>query len=416
MNKLNSVCLGSAALGFVACALALSGCGARTLLEHDACERALVEASDLECVAPQEDACAMPELVAPVCDATTKRVACPTGSRPLVRVAPDAASSCLPFSDPDGPIAALGSSLVRVPTDDGRCLWIAEDVRTTNGEDLRNVAFETDPSLPFGTCPTEARLASHGLASAVTVEGPEDPSVLVQISSAFRKDGATRVLYRLFQLDASAPFGVANLGSGVGRWDASTQRIVVSPPTELAFSVEENIGDAALVEGGLVYVYGCPYEDGLTNQCLVMRVPEDAADWRVFSSTNGWVVPVDAELASPIFSSGPWVSTVARRGAARLLHLYAIGFGRTLETSSAQNPEGPWTNGPTLAGCDLPSDDADAFCAGPVVHDELTDPTRPTEAWVSYGVGTTAPDQAERRAANPRAYWTRLARVSLPFE
>lgn len=40
--------------------------------------------------------------------------------------------------------------------------------------------------------------------------------------------------------------------------------------------------------------------------------------------------------------------------------------------------------------------------------EELRDPLRRSELPVTYGVGTTAPDGAARRAARPRDYWTRL--------
>jgi hypothetical protein len=387
-----------------------TGCGARTLLDEDACSSAVLEASNLECVRPGDDACAAPIAVAPVCDPSSKGAVCPAGARPLVRA--ESEGDCLPFSDPAGGIDRLGGTLVRVPTDDGRCLWIGEDVRTAAGDSLRNVAFETDPGLPFGACPTEARFGPQGLASVVEMEGGADPSLLVQIASAFRRGGETRVVYRLFQFDADAPFGVANLGSGIGRWDGATQRIVVGSPGDLDFSVDWNIGDAALIWDGQTHVYGCAFNDGLTNECLVMR-SKNAADWKLFSDAETWVDPIDPIQAEPVFASGPWVSSVTA-SESKLTHVYSIGFGRTIETSIASRPEGPWTSGPTLGVCDLPADDEAAFCAGPVVHEERADPTAPGEAWITYGIGTTALDQAARIAANPRAYWTRLSRVALP--
>jgi hypothetical protein len=100
--------------------------------------------------------------------------------------------------------------------------------------------------------------------------------------------------------------------------------------------------------------------------------------------------------------------------AGALVHVYAVAFGSTLETHQAPAVTGPWTSGPTLAACDLPGRDPHAFCAGPVVHEEIGDPARSGELVVSYGIGTTAPEQSALLAAHPEDYWTRLAWVSAP--
>jgi hypothetical protein len=94
--------------------------------------------------------------------------------------------------------------------------------------------------------------------------------------------------------------------------------------------------------------------------------------------------------------------------------VYSIGFGSTLESHVGAVPEGPWTAGPTLAACDLPASDDKAFCAGPVVHEELVDPTEPSQLPVSYGVGTTAKNQSTLMAENPKNYWSRLVFVEAP--
>jgi hypothetical protein len=111
-----------------------------------------------------------------------------------------------------------------VPTDDGRCLWIAERVATPTGALITNVAIEVDRSAPFGTCPTTGALVGGAPTSIVHVEGGADPSISVQIASAFRVGGVTRVVYRLFQSDPSTVFGVVYLGGGLGQWDPGSQR------------------------------------------------------------------------------------------------------------------------------------------------------------------------------------------------
>jgi hypothetical protein len=68
----------------------------------------------------------------------------------------------------------------------------------------------------------------------------------------------------------------------------------------------------------------------------------------------------------------------------------------------------------TIGPCQLPPGDSHAFCAGPVVHQELADPSRPGEVVISYGVGTTAQNQDQLRAAAPLDYWTRLVWAMAP--
>ena len=67
-----------------------------------------------------------------------------------------------------------------------------------------------------------------------------------------------------------------------------------------------------------------------------------------------------------------------------------------------------------MAPCDLPEDDPAAFWASPALHLELMTDWRPDELVVTYEVGSTSEDQAERREADPAAYWPRLVRLTLP--
>jgi hypothetical protein len=303
---------------------------------------------------------------------------------------------------------------VRVATDDGRCLWVAEEVHTTGGQRLWNAAFEPDRKAPFGSCPSAASFAYGSPAPIVAIEGGDDPNILVQIASSFRFAGKTRVLYRLFAIDPNAVFGVTLLGGGLGRWDASSQRIVVQGPSAIAFSTGLDLGDAALATKDFAYVWGCPKEDGFTDKCIVTRFDVEGT-MQLFSG-SGWIGSQNGNDGATVFEAGPWVSSVVAGAASsgNLLHVYSIGFGSTLESHVGPVPEGPWTAGPTLATCDVPAGDDKAFCAGPVVHEELVDPTQPGELPVSYGVGTTAKNQSTLMAQNPKGYWSRLVWIQAP--
>jgi hypothetical protein len=313
----------------------------------------------------------------------------------------------LPFHQTGGPVASLSGTLVRVPTDDGRCIWVADSMTTSSSATVTNPGFVVDPTAPFGTCPSSATFASGSPASIVHIETGDDPSLLVQIAQAYRLAGSTHVVFRMFRMDPGAPFGVTLLGGGVGRWDGSSGRIVVPGPDALSFSSDLSLGDAAVVHNGAAFVFGCPQPPmDLESGCLVTQL--DAMDApRLFEGAAGWVIHGRPSDAAFVLHSGPWVSSIVREGLG-WLHVYASGFGTTLETHRATDLTGPWARGSALAACDLPRDDAHAFCAAPVVHEELADPTRPGERVISYGVGT----MSSTRSTDPAAYWSRLEWVN----
>jgi len=397
------------ALALVACAL--SSCGARTgLLDPPVApppDAATCQTPPPTCVAPATDPCAAPLVTAALCDASTLSWRCPPGARLYARAAEPAV--CRPFHDPAGGVRSLGGTLARVPTDDGRCLWIAEDVSLASGGSLRNVAFEVDPTAPFGTCPSRAVFAGGAARSVVSLEG-NDPSVVVQVTGGYRWNGESRVTYRLFRSDPGAPFGLTELGTGLARWDRSSQRIIVPSPASLRFSTELDLGDASLVSGDYAYVWGCPGPPMfLTERCVVARL--DASDrMELFVGGGRWIASTRGSDAVTVFDAGPWVSSVVALPAGMgLAHVFAVGFGSDLQAHRASAPEGPWSAATPIARCDLPAADTHSYCAGPVVHRDLADPTRPGEFPVTYGVGSTEPPPG----AAPDSYWTRLQWVQL---
>jgi hypothetical protein len=252
-------------------------------------------------------------------------------------------------------------------------------------------------------------VAPSVLSTAVHLDGGDDPSLLVQVTGGYRLGTTTRVTYRIFRVDPTAGFGVRQLGSGIGRWDAASSSIVIPSVAKLAFGTELDLGDASLVDAGSAYVWGCPGPPSfLTERCLVARL--DARDTlELFAGAGHWVASTRGSDGATVFDAGPWISSVVHDPASGgLLHVFAVGFGTDLQTHAAERPEGPWGAATPLSPCELPSADPHAYCAGPVVHSELEDPTRPGERAITYGVGTTATDGETRRREDPGAYWTRL--------
>jgi hypothetical protein len=223
-------------------------------------------------------------------------------------------------------------------------------------------------------------------------------------------DGTARVIYRMFRADPSAVYGVTELGTGLGRWDASREQIVVPGPDALRWTSDVDLGDAHYTDGASEYIWGCPRGGGfLIEGCVVGRL--DASDASVLwgGAGPGWLPVAQSAGAVSVVDSGRWIaSVVPDTTPGRLLHLYVGDFGNSIQTHVAPAPEGPWTDGSSTWACALPSDDPHATCSGPVVHEKLTDPLHPRELVVSYGVGTTATG-SQPSSTQPDAYWSRLA-------
>jgi len=375
----------------------LPGCGARTGFSE--LSFATCEGDPPACIAPSQF-CEAPRGVAPVCNVATKAYECPAGTKPHERVEKDG-DVCLPFHEPGGPIESMSGSLVRVPLEDGRCLWIAEEARV-RGKENRNVGIIADTDAPFGSCPKRAQFLNGEADDIVVVAAAERH--LVTITGGYRIGGRTRVLYRMFRVDPAAPFGLENIGTGIANFDATNGLIIVPDSRELRFSPDLDLADASLVRGSHAFVWGCPGPpEFLTERCIVARL--DSTDAMELFTGSNWVKSTRGSDGKTVFDSGPWVSSVTESGGT-LRHVYAVGFGSDLQMHTASAPEGPWSAGRTIARCALPSGDEQAFCAGPVVHEELADPTRPGEMVVTYGASTL---RAGERA--PVDVWTRLVRI-----
>lgn len=318
---------------------------------------------------------------------------CREGAAPYAR--PWADDHCLPLRD--APLFADGvhESPVPVPIGDS-CTWVFPYADASGSVQLLGVASAT-------SCTTLG-------APREPIDGPHDPGTYVNVQAAIGTAEGTRVLSRAWAFDASSYGGVRSLGVQLGRVEGD----LLAFDGALVFA-DVDLGDAALVEGDLVYAYGhVPGATGLEADMMVGRAPlasiDDRSAWTVLG-TGGW--GVGDPLA--VFGSGPHRSAVVHdpRGTG-YLHVYAAGFGRELRLHTAAAPEGPWSSSTLLAPCELPPDDPGAYCAGPQVHRELIDPMDPGAIVVSYSVGSTSEDQDARRAADPDAYWPRIVRLRLP--
>lgn len=361
---------------------------------------------------PAGDPCAAWQAREAVCAASTGSWSCPEGARRVERAPAETwPDVCLPFhaSVPES-LRALRGSLVRVPVDADTCAFVAEELDLPGGGTVRNVALTADPSEPIGSCPSRFSFTLGAPVPLVRSRVGDDPSLILQVTGGFVLGAVRTTMVRMFQLDPGSGFGVRDLGSSFGVQDPQTRRFVVPGPNTLPFFTDTDLGDATLVHDGKVYVWGCPGPpEFLTESCVLARFDPmgGVESWR---RDGVWRRGLEAASMARVFDAGPWVSAVSADGTGGFLHVYAVGFGTTLETHRARAPEGPWTQGPTLGACRLRADDPHAFCAAPVLHADRADPWRPGELVLSYSAASTQP----LPNATVEDAWPRMVRVPRP--
>lgn len=313
---------------------------------------------------------------------------CPAGSEPYA--APWSDDVCLPLAGA-GPSLTDGVHEAPVPVPIGEaCAWV----------------FPTDGGAALGFVDVAPSCGELGGLAPLAVEPTGFDYLAVQ--QALALPGGPAVLVRGWAFDAAAPFGVRGVGAGLSPVTGAS----LGSPLPWIFGDGDDLADAAVLDGDFVYAYGCPgTPTWVVEDCIVGRAlaadARDASAWSILGD-GGWGegAPV------VVFGSGPHRGPVVRDPRGGFVHVYAAGFGRSIEITRADRPQGPWSPPTTLLACDVPPDDPDSYCAGPIVHLELFDPLHPNRIVLSYAIGTTAPDGLERRTADPLAYWPRTVRVA----
>jgi hypothetical protein len=179
--------------------------------------------------------------------------------------------------------------------------------------------------------------------------------------------------------------GWTDVGVALAEWDDGAAAFVARG-AYLFTADRPAYGDAVLVDGDVVYAYGCQESGFLRQSCYVARAPGDRLDDPTayeFYRSGGDFGP-DPDSAWPIFDGGGGLAVVAR--GARVYAVYATPLGVTLHARSALGPTGPWSADYELAACDLP---AGAFCGGVGAHEALG--AGADALAVTYAVGSFDP-------------------------
>ncbi|MGH7326956.1 MAG: hypothetical protein ACREJX_01270, partial [Polyangiaceae bacterium] len=247
---------------------------------------------------------------------------------------------------------------------DGGSLWIADSASTPDAG--ANVgAF--DVAAASTDC---ANWMSTFTKNAVDPSPLGADDVIVPLDLVSTASGVL-LYYELFALDASQPFGLRGLGTGLAIRDVATGHF--TPTSDLLWSPDRpTYGQSALVVGSDLFVWGCQGVAPLDDACFVAKASANPASAASYSYWNGLGWSSNADDAVAIVHAGGSVSVrVDPSRSSAFLMTYVPPLGDTLVVRSSLAPEGPWSGPITLARCSLDGANGNRFCAGGEQHPEL---------------------------------------------
>jgi hypothetical protein len=302
---------------------------------------------------------------------------------------PDTVAGCALFAGTDLAIS-VGTSL-ELPG--AATLW-AFDGALTPGS--RSDGIIARVNVSDGACPGSLSQAAIALPPSATESDFARPLALA------RAGDDIWLFYETWRFDPSAAFGVKTVGRGVGKFTASSGSFTRGG---LLWTADRPAyGQAALVDGGWLYAYGCSGSaDGWSRDCYVARVPvasiSDGTAWQYATGVGQFTNHVDD--AQPILT-GVGDLSVHRHASGRLLLTYVKPLDTLLQVRSALGPTGPFSAAHALGQCEASQG---TFCVGAVQHPEL-DPDARTIA-VTFARASFDPLPNDVR-------WPRLAFLLLP--
>jgi hypothetical protein len=115
----------------------------------------------------------------------------------------------------------------------------------------------------------------------------------------------------------------------------------------LLFSRHEiGFGSAALVEDGLVYIYGCDHERGtLVQACRLAKVPleeiSDKTAWLFYNGKRNW--SRNSNDAAIVFDGNQMMTVSYNAFLEKYIAIYSGPLGTEVMLRSSESPEGPWS-------------------------------------------------------------------------
>jgi hypothetical protein len=210
-----------------------------------------------------------------------------------------------------------------------------------------------------------------------------------------------------YMLVSSLPgnFNFQAVGNSVATWQnlqEQPQRPAFNPPLvagypDLLFDENQpSFGSAALISGGLLYVYGCGLPTSGTDKgCRLGKVnPANVLDlsaWSFYTSNGNWSSQVGD--AVPVFTGDNILSVAWNGYLQQYIAVYSAPLSQNVMMRTAPHPEGPW------------SDELTAFTAMPPAQGNVYDAHAHAEydanggqtIYVTYSRSTPAPFSSEVR-------------------
>ncbi|MCF7817020.1 MAG: DUF4185 domain-containing protein [Kiritimatiellales bacterium] len=170
-----------------------------------------------------------------------------------------------------------------------------------------------------------------------------------------------------------------SVGRSIAVWnrlDEHPVRPVIHPgaehPTMLFPAGDSPWGDCAIVEDGMLYVFGCESK-WLAWPMTLARAPFDQAldrsAWRFYSGKGKW--SADWRQAVPVFEGAPMMSVSWNRWLGRYLAVYSAPLENRIVVRTAKHLEGPWSDPLNAVDC-IPPTNTNQWCYSGLSHDEFS--------------------------------------------
>jgi hypothetical protein len=151
-------------------------------------------------------------------------------------------------------------------------------------------------------------------------------------------------------------FNFQAIGNSVATWQSfqdQPQRPAISPPVvaghpDLLFDQNEpSFGSAALISGGMLYVYGCGIPtSGSDKGCRLGRVsPSNVLDrsaWTYYAGNGAWSAQIGD--AVHVFTGDNILSVAWNNYLQQYVAVYSAPFSQNVMMRSSHYPEGPWSS------------------------------------------------------------------------
>jgi hypothetical protein len=201
-------------------------------------------------------------------------------------------------------------------------------------------------------------------------------------------------------------FNFSNIGTSVATWaslSAEPVRPELNPPIvaghpDLMFTASQpGFGSAAVISGGMLYVYGCGVAtSSLDNGCRVGRVDpaqaQNLSAWTFYTANGSWSSQVSDAVS--VFGGNDILSVSYNRYLQLYVAVYSAQLSDRVMMRTAPTPQGPWSDEILAFFAMQPAGGGDVYDAQ--AHAEY-DANGGQTIYVAYSRGTPAAFTSEMR-------------------